>query len=72
MSHEYHFGVPGIAVWILHILLGAFFIYTGLLINSGKPLPNYYSNILTAVGINMMLYHGHIWIFGGHSEKPSN
>jgi hypothetical protein len=59
----YHFGVPGTAVWSMHILFGLFFIYIGYLIQEGKSVNKFIGTGLIVMGSLMMLYHAHLWFY---------
>ena len=58
---KYHFNVPGIFVWISHILLGTFLIYNGYMILNKKPLSQIESLVLIIIGSIGILYHIHLW-----------
>jgi len=57
----YSFGVSRSLVWLVHILLGLFFIYLGVMINKGKQLPKSYGVVLIVLGALAALYHSHLW-----------
>ena len=60
---EYHFGVPGILIWITHILSGLILLYIGYVgVNTGKISKNM-SLILIVEGALASLYHAHIWYY---------
>ena len=60
---EYHFGVPGILIWITHILSGLILLYIGYVgVNTGKISKNM-SLILIVEGTLAALYHAHIWYY---------
>jgi hypothetical protein len=63
MKDMYHFGLPGSAVWSMHILFGLFFIYLGYLIQEGKPVNKFIGTGLIVMGSLMMLYHAHLWFY---------
>ena len=58
---KYHFNVPGIFVWISHILLGAYLVYVGYMILNKKPLSQIVSLSLIVIGSIGVLYHLHLW-----------
>ena len=66
---KYHFNVPSILIWSMHILNGIYFLYLGynLLIQykSEKKININYLNhgiILSILGSGAFLYHLHIWL----------
>lgn len=60
---NYHFGVPGIAIWLTHILSGLLLIYVGYL-NLNKVCVNkIISLILIVAGSLASTYHLHLWYF---------
>lgn len=66
---NYHFGVPGIAVWIQHILSGLLLLYIGYEgVTTGKISRNM-SLILIVLGVLAALYHAHLWFYESHEEK---
>ena len=66
---SYHFGVPGIAVWIQHILSGLLLLYIGYQgITTGK-ISKIMSLILIVVGVLAALYHLHIWYYNSKNKK---
>ena len=65
---EYHFGVPGIAIWLSHILFGLYFIYLGYKLNSMEEY-KIHGLVLFSVGILMLAYHAHLWFFEEHEDK---
>ena len=64
---EYSFGVPSIAIWIVHILTGLYFLWIGYqltnvpinIVPSLKP----HGLLLLVLGALMMTYHAHLWYF---------
>jgi len=56
----YSFGVPGIAVWTSHLLIGAFLVYIGWTLNKGRPLNKNFAIALIVLGALAMLYHSHL------------
>ena len=59
---KYHFGVPGIAIWLSHIVFGLYFIYIGYKMLNYPKLKIYGLSILV-VGALMSTYHVHLWFF---------
>lgn len=57
----YHFGIPGYAVWVAHILIGIFLIYVGWALYDKKKIDKYSPIVLIVVGALAALYHAHIW-----------
>ena len=58
---KYHFGVPGVAVWLSHILSGLLLVYVGYMTLNKKSIPQVISIILIVTGCLAGLYHAHIW-----------
>lgn len=75
MSVTYHYGVPGVVIWSVHILMGLFFIYVGWQISRSKStdqksqyttsLPPWIGFIILTLGILALFYHLHLLVFGG-------
>lgn len=58
----YSYGVPGLLIWITHIILGIYLIYLGAQIVNRK-LPSLWTGvILIILGILPLLYHLHLLI----------
>lgn len=57
----YHFGIPGIFVWITHILMGIFLVYIGYKVLNNKPISQINSLVLIILGVLAILYHLHLW-----------
>lgn len=70
MMKTYHFGVPAVLVWLIHIIVGLLFVYIGYLILEGKPLGKWIGVAFITTGIIMSLYHLHIWFY--ERSKPSS
>lgn len=60
-SEEYHFGVSGRAIWLIHIVIGVFLTYVGYASLKHKILPDYIYIIIIILGVLAALYHAHIW-----------
>ena len=56
----YHFGVPKVAVWSSHILMGLYFIYLGFQLLDIRRLDGV---VLLVIGALASLYHSHIWYY---------
>lgn len=54
----YHFGVPKIAVWLLHIVLGIYFTLLGYSLLDTRRI---HGVVLIVLGALQTLYHAHIW-----------
>ena len=69
---KYHFGVPGIAVWIQHILSGLLLLYIGYQgLTTGKISKNM-SLILVVVGVLAALYHLHLWYYNSKNKNSKD
>lgn len=74
---SYNYGVPGIVIWIFHILFGSFLIFVGWQISRAKSTPEsgdknkqYVSSIPPWVGLVLLIlgslalfYHLHLMLF---------
>jgi hypothetical protein len=60
-QETYHFGVPAVAVWISHILIGVLLIYISYLIIEHKSIDKWLGILLFVIGLFGALYHIHIW-----------
>ena len=65
----YHFNLPGIVVWLTHLILGVYFLFIGYTLLNKKSIGQINSLILIVLGILMFLYHGHIWLTSGSHKK---
>lgn len=73
MTQTYHFGVPSVAVWTSHILIGLFLAYVGYNMIENKKLPKYVPITLIVLGVLALLYHAHLWYYvksGGEKKEP--
>jgi hypothetical protein len=66
---NYHFGVPGVAVWLSHILIGALLIYSGYMIASKQKLGLTMGIIIVVIGVLALLYHAHLWYYVEGKKK---
>ncbi len=62
MTANYHYGLSGPVVWIMHIILGIFFVYFGYSSLKNIVLPDYIYIGIIVIGVLAILYHTHIWI----------
>jgi len=65
----YHFNVSGEFIWIIHILVGLYFIYLGYKSLNKIPIGQISSIILLLLGCIMILYHAHIWYIHKNDKK---
>ena len=63
---KYSLGVPGLLIWVTHIVLGAYFIYLGYTLFSNKM--KIHSLLLFSLGLLMALYHAHLWFLHSNHE----
>lgn len=68
----YSFGVSRPLIWAVHILLGLFFVYLGVMINKGKQLPKSYGVLLIVLGVLAALYHSHLWYVNYMNTNNTN
>ena len=65
----YHFNVPGVVIWVMHILIGLYFVYIGYRSIYNKPIGKNFGIILLVLGCIMVLYQGHIWLLNICDKK---
>lgn len=65
----YHFGVPGWAIWVSHILAGLFLLYVGKNGLDGKQMNRNVALILIITGVLAAIYHVHLYIYNATMEK---
>ena len=58
----YHYNVPKILVYIIHIVVGIYLAYLGYTLTQGKKIPNYAKIILITLGAVVILYQSWLWI----------
>lgn len=63
---EYHFGIPGNAVWLSHILMGVYFIYLGYKITDNFKFDGL---VLSGLGLLALSYHAHLWYLESKDES---
>ena len=51
---NYHFGVPAIAIWSTHIILGIYFCIVGYMMLNNMKLPQIVSLSFIVMGVLMM------------------
>ena len=56
---KYSFGVPSVAIWGVHILVGLYFAWLGYNMISSKF--KLHGVILVVFGALMFTYHSHLW-----------
>lgn len=61
MNNTYHFGVPGIAIWLMHIAIGSFLFYIGKRISQNEVVDPDWGSWLVAMGALSIAYHAHLW-----------
>lgn len=66
----YHFGIPNVAVWTSHILIGLYLVYVGWVLYEKKRLDKYVPIVLIVLGVLAALYHSHIWYIDFEEGKP--
>ena len=58
----YHYNVPKILVYIIHIIVGIYLAYLGYTLTQGKKIPHYAKIILITLGAVVILYQSWLWI----------
>ena len=56
---KYSFGVPGILIWLTHILTGLYFVYLGYSMNKTNTF-KIHGIVLIVLGFTMAAYHSHL------------
>lgn len=57
---SYSFGVPLIAIWLIHILIGIYFCWLGYNLSDIKYY-KIHGIVLIVLGALMVSYHSHLW-----------
>ncbi len=57
----YFGGIPGVAIWLTHILIGSLLIYTGYQIVNDNPIHKIIGIVIASLGSLVVLYHGYLW-----------
>jgi len=68
----YSFGVPGYAVWTLHVVVGAFLLYLGYLLYNHKQVNQSIVIGLIILGVLVMLYHAHLFYYHTFTKDGAN
>ena len=74
MVHKYSFGVPGLIIWVSHIVMGLFLVYIGRMVLNGVKLNRNIALILAIIGSLATIYHIHLMlydVFIGEIHKES-
>ena len=58
----YHYNIPKILVYLVHILVGIYLAYLGYTLTQGKKIPRYAKIILITLGSVVILYQSWLWI----------
>jgi len=58
----YHYNVPKILVYLVHILVGIYLAYLGYTLTQGKKIPHYAKIILITLGAVVILSQSWLWI----------
>jgi len=58
----YHYNVPKILVYLVHIIVGIYLAYLGYTLTQGKKMARYAKIILITLGIVVILYQSWLWI----------
>ena len=68
---NYHFGVPAVAIWLTHIVLGLYFCVVGYMMLNNYKLHQAISLSFIVMGVLMMLYHAHLWYNSQQKNSPN-
>lgn len=68
---DYHFGIPGIFVWISHILIGVALSYIGKLMLDGVEIDKNVILSMIVLGSLATIYHTHLLIYEMYIEKDT-
>ncbi len=60
-SKTYHYNVPKILIYIIHILVGVWLMYLGYKLTQKNKLLQYEKNILVILGITVIIYQSWLW-----------
>lgn len=60
---NYHFGVPGLLIWLTHILSGLLLVFVGYSNLNKKYVNTIISLILIVAGVLASTYHLHLWYY---------
>jgi hypothetical protein len=66
---DYRFGVPGIFVWVSHIIMGCGLAYIGKLMLDDVEIPKNVILLIIIIGSIAAVYHTHILIYEMYIEK---
>jgi len=67
----YSFGIPGNAIWIMHIIIGFIISYVGYAQLNHQNISQNLSIILIVLGVLAMLYHGHLMYLNDKENKDN-
>lgn len=56
----YSFGIPEVAIWIIHVIIGLVLLYTGYALLNHKPLGQFLALSLMFLGVLAIMYHSHL------------
>ena len=70
MAGTYSFGVPSVAIWGVHILVGLYFLWLGYNMLSSKF--KLHGVVLLIFGALMASYHSHLWYLNMSKTKSKD
>ncbi len=68
---NYHFEMPGIVIWLFHIIGGLLLAMIGFQSLNNRSMSQLVALSLIVTGIMAAVYHGHIW-FVKRKENNKN
>jgi len=61
MTTTFHYGIPRIIIYILHILIGCFLVYVGYRVTQGNKISKPSKITLITLGSVVLLYQAWLW-----------
>ena len=59
---SYHFGVPKILIWLVHISVGVYFLWLGYTMTKFSQF-KIHGLVILVLGALMATYHAHLWFY---------
>ena len=68
MAH-YHLDIPHYVIQLTHIIIGLLLVYIGKRALSKKPINQYLSKSMVALGAGAIIYHGYLFYIRRQEKK---
>lgn len=68
----YSFGMPGLVIWLFHIIIGVFLFHAGYQLMTKRALSDPSVTGLIVLGALAVTYHTHLLIYNTFIQKPKN